>query len=59
MAPHRGAPRPQRRAGDLFDVAFVVEELVRDVEALWEARAGVNHEDELAISRRDAICINR
>ena len=53
----RGGRRatPQRRAGDLFDVAFVVEELVRDVEALWEARAGVNHDDDDRCDRH-AFC---
>ena len=30
----------QRRAADLFDVASVVEDLVRDVEALWDALSG-------------------
>ena len=53
----RGGRRaaPQRRAGDLFDVAFVVEELVRDVEALWEAWAGVNHDDDDRCDRH-AFC---
>ena len=35
----RGGKRAagQRRAADLFDVASVVEDLVRDVEALWDS----------------------
>ena len=53
----RGGRRaaPQRRAGDLFDVAYVVEELVRDVDALWTSRGGVNHDDEDRCDRH-AFC---
>ena len=32
-------------SADLFEVAFVIEELVRDVEAVWIAFGGINHHD--------------
>ena len=35
-----------REAADLFEVAFVIEELVRDVEAVWIDFGGVNHDDD-------------
>ena len=36
----------RRAAGSVrFAVAFVLEELVRDVEALWYCRAGPNDDD--------------
>ena len=42
-------------AADAFEVAFVIEELVRDVEAVWIAFGGINHDDEDRCARH-AFC---
>jgi hypothetical protein len=44
-----------RAAADAFEVAFVIEELVRDVEAVWIAFGGINHHDEDRCARH-AFC---
>lgn len=45
-----------RAAADLFEVAFVVEELVRDVEAVWISFAGVVNHHDFDRCDRHAFC---
>ena len=54
----RGGKRAagQRRAADLFDVASVVEDLVRDVEALWSS-LGNGDDTDWDRCDRHAFCV--